>query len=85
MKETLLIQNEKLDKVTNITKNLENKLNGIQKKMVEYANKLNQLEEKKEQLRDEMVQKTNLLVFQLERQEQYIRRENVLIFWSRRK
>jgi len=45
--------------------------------MVEYENKLNQLEEK-EQLSDEMVQKTNLLVFQLDRQEQYIR-ENILI------
>jgi len=41
---------------------------------------LNQLEEEKEQLRDEMVQKTNLLVFQLDRQEQYIRRENILIY-----
>jgi len=48
--------------------------------MVEYENKLNQLEEKKEQLCDEMVQKTNLLVFQLDRQEQYIRRENILIY-----
>ena len=48
--------------------------------MVEYKDKLNQLEEKKEQLRDEMVQKTNLLVFQLDRQEQYIRRENILIY-----
>jgi len=46
-KETMLIQNEKLDKLTNITQNLENKLNGIQKNMVEYENKLNQLEEKK--------------------------------------
>ena len=61
--------------------------------MVENENKLNQLEEKKEQLRDEMVQKTNLLVFQLASQE-YIRRENILIYgveenksylWSRRK
>jgi len=76
----MLVQNEKLDKLTNITQNLENKLNGIQKKMVEYENKLNQLEEKKEQLRVEMVQKTNLLVFQLDRQEQYIRRENILIY-----
>jgi len=48
--------------------------------MVEYENKLNQLEEKKEQLRDAMVQKTNLLVFQLDRQEQYMRRENILIY-----
>jgi len=47
--------------------------------MVENENKLNQLEEKKEQLRDEMVQKTNLLVFQLASQE-YIRRENILIY-----
>ena len=75
----MLIQNKKLDKLTNITQNLDNKLNGIQKMMVEYENKLNQLEEKKEQLRDEMFQKTNLLVFQLDRQEQYIRRENILI------
>ena len=29
--------------------------------MVEYENKLNQLEEEKEQIRDKMVQKTNLL------------------------
>jgi len=43
----MVIQNKKLDKLTNITQNLENKLNGIQKKMVEYENKLNQLEEKK--------------------------------------
>jgi len=47
--------------------------------MVEYENKLNQLEEEKEQLCDEMVQKTNLLVFQLDRQELYIRRENILM------
>ena len=47
LKETMLIQNEKPDKLTNIIQNLENKLNGIQKKMVEYENKLNQLEEKK--------------------------------------
>jgi len=71
LKETMLkstnIQNEKLDKLSNITKNLENKLNGIQKKMFECENTLNQLEEEKEQLRDEMVQKTNLLVFQLDR------------------
>jgi len=32
LKETMLIQNEKLDKQTNITQNLENKLNGIQKR-----------------------------------------------------
>jgi len=67
---------DKLDKLTTI----ENKLNGIQQKMVEHENKFNQLEEKKEQLRDKMVQKTNLLVFQLDRQEQYIRRENMLIY-----
>ena len=41
---------------------------------------MNQLEEEKEQLCDEMVQKTNLLVFQIDRQEQYIRRENILIY-----
>jgi len=32
LKETMLIQNEKLDKLTNITQNLENKLNGIKKR-----------------------------------------------------
>ena len=32
MKETMLTQNGKLDKLTNITQNLENKLNGIQKR-----------------------------------------------------
>jgi len=45
----MLIQNKKLDKLTNITQNLENKLTGIQQKMVEYENKLNQLGEEKEQ------------------------------------
>jgi len=80
LEETMLIQNQKLDKLTNITQNLENKLNGIQKKMVEYENKLNQLEEKKEQVRDEMVQNTNLLVFQLDRHEQFIRRKNIPIY-----
>jgi len=78
LKETMLIQIKKLDKLTNITQNLENKLNGIQQKMVENENKLNQLEEEKEQIRDEIVQKKNLLVFQLDRQEQYIRREKIL-------
>ena len=47
--------------------------------MVEYENKSNQLEQDKEQLCNKMVQKTTLLVFQLDRQEQYIRRENILI------
>ena len=47
--------------------------------MVGYENNLNQLEEEKEQLRDELVQKTNLLIFQLHSQEQYIR-ENILIY-----
>ena len=54
MKETMLIQNKKLDKLTTI----ENKLNGIQQKMVEYENKLKQLEEDKGQLSNKMVQKT---------------------------
>ena len=75
LKETMLIQNKKLDRQTTI----QNKLNGIQQKMVEYENKLNQLEKEKEQLRDKIVQKTHLLVFQLDRQEPYIRRENILI------
>jgi len=77
LKETMLIQNKRLDKLTTI----ENKLDGIQQKMVEYENKLNQLEKEKEQLHDKMVQKTNLLVFQLDRQDQYIRRENIRIYW----
>ena len=47
LKETMLIQNEKLDKLTNITLNLENKLNGIQKKMVEYENNWISLKKKK--------------------------------------
>jgi len=36
--------------------------------MAEHENKLNQLEEGKVQLRNEVVQKTNLIVFQLDRQ-----------------
>ena len=56
LKETMLIQNKKLDKLTTI----ENKLNGIQQKMVEYENKLKQLEEDKEQLCNKMVQKTKI-------------------------
>ena len=76
LKEAMLIQNKRLDKLTTI----ENKLDGIQQKMVEYENKLNQLEKEKEQLRDKMVLKANLLVFQLDRQDQYIRRENILIY-----
>jgi len=32
LKETMLIQNEKLDKQTNITQNLENNLNVMQKR-----------------------------------------------------
>jgi len=54
----MLIQNKRLDKLDNLT-TIDNNLNGIQKKMVEYENTLNQLEEEKEQLRDKMVQKTN--------------------------
>jgi len=46
--------------------------------MVEYEHKLKKLEHKKEHVRHKMVQKTNMLVFQLDRQEQYIRRENIL-------
>jgi len=67
LKETLHtltnIQNEKLDKLTKITQNLKTMLNGIQKNMVEHENKLNQLEEEKEQLRNDMVHKTNPTVF----------------------
>jgi len=47
--------------------------------MVEYENKLNQLEEEKVQLRNEMVRKTNLIVFQLDRLEQN-KREYFLIY-----
>jgi len=76
LQETMFIQNKKLDKLTNF----KNMLNGIKQKMVEYKKKLNQLEEEKEQLRYKMVQKTNLLVFKLDKQEQYIRRENIRIY-----
>jgi len=38
------------------------------------------LKNKKEQLRNEVIQKTNLIVFQFDRQEQYIRTENILIY-----
>jgi len=81
LKETMVIQNEKLDKLTNITQNLENKLNGIQTKMVEYENKLTQLEEKKAKnyAMTWFRKQTACLVFQLDRQEQYIR-ENILIY-----
>jgi len=48
------------------------------RKIVEYENKVNQLEDEKGQLCSEMVQKTNLIIFQHYRQEQYIR-ENILI------
>jgi len=72
--------NEKLDKLTDFTLNLESMLNGIQNKLEEHEIKLNQLEEEKVQLRNDMVQKINLIVFQLDRQEQYIRRENILIY-----
>jgi len=41
---------------------------------------VNQLGDAKGQLCSEMVQKTNLIIFQLDRQEQYIRRENILIY-----
>ena len=81
LKETMLIQNKRLDKLTTI----ENKLDGIQQKMIEYENKLNQLEKETEQLCDKMVQKTNMLVFQLDRQEQYIKGEKYYYLWSRRK
>jgi len=50
------------------------------KKMVEHENKLNKLEEKKVQLHSKVVQKTNLIIFQLDRQEQYIRKENILVY-----
>ena len=72
--------NEKLDKVIDLSQNLENKLNGIQTKTVEHENKLNQIEEKKVQLYNEMVQKRNLILFQRDRQKQYIRKENILIY-----
>jgi len=78
LKETLHkltnIQNEKLYKLTNITKKTWKQAKWNTKKMGEYENKLNQLEEEKEQLRNVMVQKTNLIIFQLDRQEQCTRR-----------
>ena len=42
--------------------------------MVELENKLNHLEET-EQLRSEMVQKTNLIIIQLEEREQQVRKK----------
>jgi len=60
------IQNEELNKLTDITQNLENNCMEY-KKMVEYGSKLNQHEEEKEQLRNRIVQKTNQIVFQLDR------------------
>ena len=47
--------------------------------MVAHENKFNQLEEEKVQLRNEMVQKTTLIFFQLDRQKLYIRK-NILIY-----
>jgi len=43
---------EKLDKLTDLTQNLENKLNGMQTKIVENETKLNQLEEEKSTAND---------------------------------
>ena len=84
LKETILIQNGKLNKLTNITQNLEDKLNGIQQKMVQYEKKLNQLEEGKDKLRDEMVQKTNLHVSNLTDKNNTLE-EKIFLLWSRRK
>jgi len=72
--------NDKLGKLTDITGKLENKLNGIQNKIVAHENKLTRLEERKDHLHSEAVQKTNPTVFQLDRQEDYMRRENALIY-----
>jgi len=72
--------NEKLDKLTDITQKLKNMLNGIKKRIGQHENKLNYLEEEKAQLRNEIVPKTNVIVFQLDRQEQYLRRGNILIY-----
>ena len=48
--------------------------------MVEHENKLNQFIDEKVQIHHEMVQKTNPIIFQLDRQEQHTRRENILIY-----
>jgi len=56
--QAIINMNEKLDKLANITQNLEIKLNGTQKEMIEQENKLNPLEKEKMQLRNEMIQKT---------------------------
>jgi len=64
------IQNDKLDNLTNIWNTME-----YNKRWLNMKISLNQLEKEKEQLRNEMVQKTNLLVFQ-----QYTRREIILIY-----
>ena len=47
--------------------------------MVKHENKVNHLGEEIVQLRNEMVQKTNLIVFQLDRHEHYIK-ENIHIY-----
>ena len=46
--------------------------------MVEHETKFNQLEEEKVQLRNGMVPKNNLILFQLDYQEQYIRDNNLV-------
>jgi len=48
--------------------------------MFEHENQLNQLEEEKVQVSNEMVQKTNLIVSQIGTREEYISRENILIY-----
>jgi len=70
--------NEKVDTLIDLPRMLENKINGIQAEMVEDENKFSLLKEEKIQLRNEMIQKTDTIVFQSDRQEQYTR-ENILM------
>jgi len=59
-KKSVKIMNEKLAKLTDLTTKHEKKLHRIQTKIVEHQNNLSLLQEEKVQLRNEMIQKTNL-------------------------
>jgi len=50
--QTIRNMNEKLDKLTDLPQNLENKLNGLQTKIVQNVTNLNQLEEGKSAAND---------------------------------
>jgi len=71
--------NEKVDTLIDLPRMLENKINGIQAEMVEDENKFSLLKEEKIQLRNEMIQKTDTIVFQSDRQEQYTRENKLMV------